>query len=267
MKREEWQAAYQPSPALLEARVASTLARLPKQPSARRVSLRTAAIVLALLLALGGVAYAVWGSKTAELFGWFYGGSWQQDIAAGDIATPMLTRQLGDVTYTIEEMVYKKQGKYPGLYGVVRIAPAPGSDIVLLPEDTSVDDPAGYLLHYGGTGEDIPDEYTTYAQEAAQRGAKIVMARAAINSVTTKGQSSPEVFGEAWLPQPDNTLLGTWEIPFEDSGLTRADAYTLSVWLANWEISPQGEYLWEGPDSTRLSEDWEVTITPHMEEE
>lgn len=266
MKRKDWQCAYEPIPESLSARVAFTLDHLEEKKPVRRFTLRTAAILLALLVALCGIAYAAFSSKSAELFGWLYGSAWQQDIEKGDIASPMLTKRLGDVTYTIEEVVFKKDGDSPGLYGVVRIAPAEGSNVVLLADDYMVDDPAGYLLHYG-TDEIIPDDYLTYRTLAEQTGAKMIRARAAINSLHVHGQEGQIDFGESWLPQKDGTILGTWEADFNQSGLERAESYDLSIWLSNWEVTPEGVELRDEPNSTQVSIDWQVTISPEMKED
>ena len=66
MSQIHWASAYEPIPQALEYRVKHTLEHLEDAPEAtRRLSLRTAVIALALLLALCGVAYAVYESITA----------------------------------------------------------------------------------------------------------------------------------------------------------------------------------------------------------
>ena len=134
MSQINWASAYEPIPQALEYRVKHTLEHLDDAPkTTRRLSLRTTVIALALLLALCGVAYAVYESITANLFGWFYGGHWKEELQNSDIAPMGQNIRLGDVTYTVEEMVYKTEGDYQGLYGVVRIAPAEGANVVLMP--------------------------------------------------------------------------------------------------------------------------------------
>ncbi len=267
MTRTDWQSAYGPVPEALGMRVASTLSHLEEERPMKKLTLRTAAIALALLVALCGVAYAAFTSKNAALFGWLYGEDWSREIQNGDIASPMLQTTLGDVTYTIEEAVYKKDGDFPGLYGLVRIAPAKGANIVLLADDYYPDDPAGYLLHYGAD-ETIPDDYLTYAEKAAQTGAKLIRVRAAMNGLSMGGQEGDFTFGESWLPQKDGTILGTWEAAFEGSGLERGESYDLSVWISSWEVTPDGVELRDDEDdSTWLHEDWHVTITPEMKED
>lgn len=260
MSQIHWASAYEPIPRALEYRVRQTLSQLEGAPGvARKRTLRTAALALALLLALCGVAYAIYESITADIFGWFYGGTWKQELQQGDVAPMGQSTRLGDVTYTVEEMVYKTEGEFPGLYGVVRIAPAEGANVVLLPDDLSVNDPAGYLLHYGDTGQALSASDPSYAELAAQRGAKLLVVRAAVNSITVDGVAYCDCFGESWLPQADGTLLGTLEIS-ED--LPRADRYELNLWISNWETTPQGIWLRDAPGSTWLQQDWAVTVLP-----
>ena len=65
MKRSEWQRAYDPDPVRLEARVRHTLANLDAAPAARPRALRTALIAALVLALLGGIALAVYESRTA----------------------------------------------------------------------------------------------------------------------------------------------------------------------------------------------------------
>ena len=156
---------------------------------------------------------------------------------------------MGDVTYTIEEMIYKTEGEFPGLYGVVRIAPAKDANVVIMPEDLSVDDPAGYLLHYPNADQTISGDALSYAELAQERGAKLLVVRAAVNQIAIDGEPYGGCFGESWLPQSDGTLLGTIEITDD---LPRADHYELTLWLSNWETTLQGKWLQEEPDNTWL---------------
>lgn len=254
MKRLDWKSAYEPIPAALESRVRVTLAGL-EESKARgaRLPLRTVVAAVVLVLTLGGVSYAVLGHRTADLFGWFYGGNWQKELENGAYAPAGQRFELGDVAYTIEEMVYKTEGKYQGLYGVVRITPVEGSNIVLLPEDLSEDDPAGYLLHYGDVGDTIPDDAPSYAELARERGASLLRVRAAVDSLAWNGQTYKGSVGENWLPQKDGSILGTLEIADD---LPYADSYELELHIAIREAS-QDE--WQ-------SETWHVTLTPEKED-
>ena len=265
MTREDWQNAYEPVPAALEIRVESVLRRLPEKQTAAKRPLRTAVLVMAIVLALGGVAYAVYESITANLFGWFYGGDWKNEMQSGDIAQGGQSYRVDDVTYTIEEFVYKTVGEQPGLYGVVRVAPAEGANIVLLPEDISVDDPAGFLLHYAQTDQTIEDSDPSYAELAAQAGAKLITARVNVNAVLVDGVDHlGGCYGESWLPQKDGTALCIIEMT---DGVPRADSYALALQLSCWEVTQDGQWLRDEKDGTWQKAEWNVTVTPEMKEE
>ncbi|MEG0376430.1 MAG: hypothetical protein RR672_12425 [Raoultibacter sp.] len=224
---------------------------------------RVFALVLVIVLLLGAVAYAVYEGLTADIFGWFYGGNWQQELQAGDQAIMRQSKQLGDVVYTIEDVIYKKDGDFPGLYGTIRIRPAEGSNIVLIANDTSVHELAGYSLHLG-TEQAIPDDVPTYAELAQERKAKILTAKASIISVSIDGKECPGSFGEIWLPQPDGSLIGTMEMT---DNMRRAEQYELVLNIANWEVTLDDKYLREEPNNTWLKEEWHVTVQPTMKEE
>ena len=264
MNYEKWQRAYAPVPSGLESRVESTLARLEEKPVARRVSLRVAALAAALMLALCGVAYAVLHSKVASLYGWFYGGRWEQEMKAGDIDIAPKTYRLGDVAYTLEEMLYKGEGGNQGLYCAVRITPAEGSDIILLPQNYSVHEPAGYLMHYSAE-EEIPEEALSYGELAQERRVKIVTARVSVEEVFQNGEPCAMDIGELWVAQPDGSILGGLEMSTES--MERSSQYTLTLRVSNWEITPEGEWLREEPENTWLKDNWTVAFTPTVKGE
>src|SRR5699024_493861 len=86
MKQSEWRRAYAPDPVRLEARVRHTLKNLDAAPAARPRMLRTALIAALVLALLGGIALAVYESRTADLAGWFGGEERKEELLSGDIA-------------------------------------------------------------------------------------------------------------------------------------------------------------------------------------
>ncbi len=273
MKREDWRRAYEPLPQALETRVAATLARLdPEEKYARRPSLRTAVIVLAILLALGGVAYAVLESKVADVFGWFYGPEMKDELLAGDIAPVGQRYRLGDVVYTLDEAVYKDGT----VYGVGSIRAAEGANVVLIPEDYGVDLPAGYTL-FMGEDEEIPEDAPSYAELAEQRGAKILLATCIANGVlNADGTLNASEIGYSCLPRADGSIQFTFEFSggtvavgnrLEPTLIERAPSYQVSLYLANWEVTSDGFWLREEPENTWLRTDWVVTVAPETKGE
>ena len=153
MKRSEWQRAYDPDPVRLEARVRHTLANLDAAPAARPRALRTALIAALVLALLGGIALAVYESRTADLAGWFGGEERKDELLSGDIAPSGESTRLGDVIYTLDDVIYKDGTIYGS--GVIRAAE--GANIVLIDENSGIHEPAGYPLHYG-KDYTVPDD-------------------------------------------------------------------------------------------------------------
>lgn len=270
MTREDWRRAYEPLPPALEARVAGTLRRLDATQKPAGVRRRTALVVILGALALAGAAYAVLGSYTADIFGWFYGPDKKAELLAGDIAPSGQQVTLGRVVYTLDDAVYKDGT----VYGTGTIRAADGDNVVLMPVDYSVHDPAGFLVYYGE--ETIPDDAPTYAELAARRGATLLLATCVANGVLdANGALNASEVGFTQLPQPDGSIRFTFEFAGggEQNGealartIERQPSYRLSLYIANWEVTLDGEWLREPPHDTWLKQDWVVTVTPAVKGE
>ena len=262
MKREEWQNAY-PLP---EARVSYTLAHLESEP-VRHFSLRTAVVVLALLLALGGVAYAIWESQTANVFGWFFGESTKQELLSGDVAAVGQSMRLGDVIYTVDDAIFKDGT----IYGSGTMRAAEDANLVLLTDEENIFASMGYDLLYQEQTE-LAEDAPSYVQVAEQRGAKLTIAHCVANGlVNADGTLNSSEVGISETPQEDGSIRFTFEFMGSDgasaSPIERAESYQVSLHIANWEVSPEGEWLREEPNDTWQKTDWVVTVTPTKEDE
>ena len=145
---------YGDVPQSFEHRVQYALHNTQKQKHpVRRMPLRTALIVL-ILLALAGAACAAVLSRTADWFGAFYGQSWKDAALSGDVDQSHPTARLGDVTYTLDDVIVtgialdeggmsvtENDCRYILATGTIR--PAPGANVVLVPEDCELDEPSG----------------------------------------------------------------------------------------------------------------------------
>lgn len=268
MKQSELQRkVYGDVPQSFEHRVQYALHNTQKQKHpVRRMPLRTALIVL-ILLALAGAACAAVLSRTADWFGAFYGQSWKDAALSGDVDQSHPTARLGDVTYTLDDVIVtgialdeggmsvtENDCRYILATGTIR--PAPGANVVLVPEDCELDEPSG------------PNGVTVLERAEAQ-GAKILCVRVTANGlVTSSGQPFtwtddeghtryPDI-GYDEMMQEDGSILFSMEIVLDESVLARQDTYTLSVYIANHEVSREGAHLME----TRISEDWVFDIHP-----
>ncbi len=264
MKNEKWGQVYEPVPPELDLRLAYTLAQLEEEnPKARGLTLRTAVIVMALLLALGGVAYAVISSKVADIYGWFFGAEKKESLLIGDIAMLGQSFTLGDVTYTLDEVIYEGGT----LYGTGTMRPREGSNVVLMASDHSIWEPAGYVLHYGDE-ENVPEDAPTYLELAQERDAKII--RPICNAqgyVKEDGELSSSEVGNFILPSPDGTIRFTFEFEGYGGKIQRSDTYVLRFKVANWEIDQEGYDLRDEDENTYVGAEWDVTVAPSLKGE
>ena len=200
------------------------------------MSLRTACVLPGHLLALGGAWLCGDCIPTAELFGWLYGAEKKESLLKGDIAPSGENMILGDVVYTLDDVIYKDGT----VYGTGTMRPREGANIVLMTEDYGVNEPAGYLLHYGE--EEIPEDAPSYAELAREKGAKIILSTCIANGVLNEdGTLNASEIGLALLPQRDGSIRFTFE--FEGGGantIDRAESYPPQPVHRNWEVTPEG---------------------------
>lgn len=260
MKKQKWGEVYEPVPEALDIRLEHTLSHLEEAPQ-RHFRVRTAMLVLALLIAISGVAYALITSKTAETYGWFYGQEEKENLLAGDIAMPNTSHTIGDVTYTLEEVIYK-DGMF---YGTMTVRPKEGANVVLMASDHYIWEPAGYILHMGDE-EVVPEDAPTYLELAEKQDAKILMASGSIEGfVDDKGELIVAEVGRITLPNTDGTIQETFEFCGD---IERAEKYQLRLRAANWEVDREGNHLRaEATTNTFIVDEWEVIVIPDMKGE
>ena len=254
--QKEWQQAYEPLPDKLHQTVCCTLNEL-EEKKAKKPSAKTVVLVMALVLAVCGTAVALIDSKTADIFGWFYGEETKEALLSGDMAVSGESYTLGDVVYTLDEAVYSEGT----LYGTGTIAPKDGANVVLMAEDYSVNDPAGHMLHFGD--EEIPADAKTYLQLAEETGASILQVRLIPNGIMVNGElTCTDSIGGEVIPQTDGTFRFTFEISNEEGSLERQDSYELNLYIrnavmdANDTLSDREQ--WE-------TTDWILTVVPQTE--
>ena len=258
--REELLRAFGETPQAFKARIGYTLRRLTADQEERRGKRKLVlapVLVLILALLLAGVAAAALYPRTAERFGELYGEDFGARLLQGDAAESGERCTLESVTYTVTDVIY--EGGV--LYGTVVMEPAEGENVVLMPEDADVSEPVGYNIH---NGEAAPEDAKTYAQLAAERGARIVMAKCVPDGyVLDSGAMSGDI-GYSDTVTQDGAIVSSFELYGWNGGIERSDSYTLRFYLSSWEVTPQGEWLREEPDNTWVRETWDVTVTPSL---
>ena len=247
--------------------VQCALRRTQEEPPVKKLTIRTAALVMA-LIALAGVAFAAIVSNTADYFGTFYGEEWKTAALNGDIDSSKPSVQVGDLIYTMDDVIVTgitldnegmtvDDGMCSYILATGTIRPAENANVVVMPEDYLVSDPWNYNPYYNGR-EGIPAGTPTVLEKAAESGAVILCARATANGlVDAKGDVIPCDVGYTGIQHEDGSLVFSMEIQLMEP-IPRQDAYTLSVYVANHEVSAADEHLMD----TRQAQDWVFAIQP-----
>lgn len=267
MNQQEWKRMYGSTPLSFQRRVEETLAKGHAQEAAGkpgglrgagRYGLRTVLIAILLML-LAAAAVAAFSSQLAGFFGWFYGKEKGAELLAGDMAAPAQSITVGGAVYMLDEVVYIDDG----LYGLGHIAPV-NDGVVLMAEDYSVTDAAGYGLYYGEESR-APEGAPTYAELAAQKNAKILLVTAVADAVGVDGGDVIDLgsAGYMLMPQRNGSILFTFELS-TGVAVEEGETYAIRLWVANWEVTPEGKWLRDDPDSpdTYLGEEWTVEVQP-----
>lgn len=258
MTSKELQSMYGSTPASFRCRIQQSLSQHPKQQAVHSHPLRLALVTALVLMLTAAVGMAALSPRVAELFGGLYGEDRKAEMMAGEIAHSGQSFRLGDVIYTLEEVVYIDNG----LYGVGFIRPA-NENVVLLAEDYAVTDAAGYGLYYGEESR-APEGSPSYAEIAKQKNARILGVHTLPEAIGVDGGTMLELptLGYSCIPEADGSIRFTFEIP---TGIAVTDGitYTIRLWASCQEITLDGEWL----ESTYLGERWEAVVEPKAAKE
>lgn len=262
MNQNDLKTMYGSTPESFSRRIRCTLANAAPARAPRRPVLRTvlaAALIMTLMLSC---AVALFHSRVADYFGDFYGGAFEQELLSGRISQQEQSAQMGDVIYTLQEVVYVDNG----LYGTGSITPA-NEIVVLMAEDYQVTDAAGYGLYYGEDSR-APEGAATYAELAAQNNARILQAVIVPDAVGVDGGTMLPLAsaGYSFYPQKDGSIQFVFEIP-TGVAVEAGEEYVIRFWASSWEVTADGEWLREEPNDTYLGQYWDAIVTPKPAEE
>ena len=215
----------------------------------KKASVKMFLVVMALVLALCSSALAE--SKTATVFGEMYGDEFKATIENGTLIESGESVELGDIVYTLEEVVFADGT----LYGTGIVSVKEGANVVLIVPDYSVNDAAGYQVHQG---EEAPADAETYQSLAYKTAARVMRASIIANGVMVNGELVADSIGAEFIPQKDGTYRFTFEISNEQGDLVQQDAYELSFFLRNIELYDTDGFA---PEETwETMENWSVTV-------
>ena len=254
MNRNELRKMYGATPESFTRRVAFALQKTEEKPM--KHTARTILITAAIIALLTAVAYAAFSSQVTELFGTLYGDDTKSWLEEGSVATTDQTYTLGDIVYTLDEVVYRSNG----LYGVGTIRAKEGSDVVIMMQDQLLSDPYGYDIHGGiGSPETAPEGAKTVAEVAQEKGGKILLASVRLNRIGVDGGEllTPDCAGYSWAQQRDGSYLYTFEV---SGGVVVEEGTTYQIEMRSYffDTDADGNSIQE----TKQDGNWIVEIQP-----
>ena len=255
MNQNELQTMYGATPESFKHRVAFALKETEAKPV--KHTLRTVLIAAAIVILLTAVAYAAFSSQVAELFGTMYGDNTKAWLEEGSVATTDdQSFTLGDLVYTVDEVVYRNNG----LYGVGTIRAAEGSDVVIICEDQLLSDPYGYDIHGAmGSPETAPDDAKTIADVAQEKGGKVLLALVRVNRIGVDGGEllSLGCSGYSWVQQRDGSIRFSFEAS-DGVVIGEGSTYQIEMYSAFYETDADGYQIQE----TKQKATWLIEIQP-----
>lgn len=245
--------AYGSLPDSFERRVQYALRKTQEEKTMKRPMIVTIAVVLVLLTFTTAACAAIL-SRTRDVFGKIY--PWEQEnLNEGDVAVSGETFELGGVLFTLDDAVWTETG----LYAVGTMRAADGANVVVIPDDYELDDPVGFLVHYG-TEEDIPDDAPTYRQLAESTGATLVRPVCHIdNRLSSEFPDINHEPGVGFYPRPDGTVLFAteYDMSAEEIAGLRGGECLIRFSVQVRELDDDGAPV--GDDLTAI---WELPLVP-----
>lgn len=257
-------------------RVAYALRRCEKEEKPMKRKPIIALILVILCLALTTTAVAAVLSKTTEFFVFEYGERYRETMESGTAVQVNQSITMNGVTFTLDDaIITPSQTNYLtdvgevdppvdtiDFYATGILAPAVGENIILLGDEYTIDQPAGYAIYYDKWPK-APDDAPTYAELAKEKGAVIRMVSCYANGIIN--EATGEVYlgttGGAVIPLQDGTLQVGIEIPGENV-YPQQDSYRMSIRIVTEDIDLTGNPI----EGTRQSTDWVVTLVPEKAE-
>ena len=255
MNQNELRKMYGATPESFARRVSFALKKTEDKPV--KHTMRTVLIAAAIVILLTAVAYAAFSSQVAELFGTFYGEDMKTWLEEGSVATTDdQSYTLGDLIYTVDEVVYRNNG----LYGVGTIRPAESSNVVIICEDQLLTDPYGYDIHGAmGSPETAPADAKTIAEVAAEKGGKILLACVRVNRIGVDGGELLTLGSEgySWVQQRDGSILFSFEV---SDGVVIGEGSTYQIEMHSYFFDTDADGCLI--QDTKQVGDWIIEIQP-----
>ena len=267
---------YGDVPQAFSHRVEYTLRRLQKEETTPMKRKPVLIVLLVLMLLMTTTAVAAVLSRTTEFFVFEYGERYRETLESGAVAQVNESTTLNGVTFTLADaIITPSQTNYLSDMGEVDppvdtidfyatgiVAPAEGENVILLGDEYTIDQPAGYAIYYPNWPK-APEGAPSYAELAKEKGAAIRMVSCIANGIINEetGEVYPNTIGSVLIPLQDGNVQFGIEIPSENV-YPQQDSYRMSIYISTEDIDLDGNPI----EGTRCSQDWIVTLTPEKAE-
>ena len=210
----------------------------------------TGALVLVIVLAIAmmGTGYALFSSQVAEFFGRMYGSDMADWLRKGKAAQVGQSVTVGDVSFTLNEVVYRNRA----LYGV-------GTAKGINANDVLVNDDLTYIPDFFAEMEAAQ----MLAEKAKQAGGRLLAVEVLPERIGVDGGEMliPSVVGYFNEPNADGSLTFSFEV--EDGFvLEDGESYQVQLDISVIEMSGQGDMLVD----MAVQEAWTVEFVPEVME-
>lgn len=214
-----------------------------EEPVKKRVS---AAFVVCFIFALAviGTAYALTSSQVAEFFGLHWNQELGESLKEGKVAQIGESVTVGDVVFTLNEIVYKNRA----LYGVGTARPVHENDVIV-PMDIA-ENPEYFTIN---------EEARALVEKAKASGGKLLTT----DSMPTKigvdegTMLTPGCIGYYDIPNGDGSVTFSFEAS-DGFAVNEGTSYQILMESWVWQMNENGEKI----EGTRMQGDWTVSCVP-----
>lgn len=206
----------------------------------------SAALVFCILLGLSiiGTAYALSSSQVAEFFGLHWNQELGESLKEGKVAQIGESVTVGDVVFTLNEIVYKNRA----LYGVGTARPIHENDVIV-PMDIA-ENPEYFT---------ISEEARALVEKAKASGGKLLTT----DSMPTKigvdegTMLTPGCIGYYDIPNGDGSVTFSFEAS-DGFAVNEGTSYQILMESWVWQMNENGAKI----EGTRQQGDWTVSCVP-----
>ena len=206
----------------------------------------SAALIFCIILGLSliGTACALSSSQVAEFFGLHWNRELGESLKEGKVAQIGESVTIGDVVFTLDEIVYKDRA----LYGVGTARPVHENDVIV-PMDIA-ENPEYFMMS---------EQAQMLAAKAKASGGRLLTT----DSMPTKigvdegTMLTPGCIGYYDIANEDGSVTFSFEAP-DGFAVNDGSSYQIRMESWVWQMNENGEKI----DGTRIQGDWTVSCIP-----